>query len=789
MSGEPGLSAADAQYVSDLLDRSITLHERGEWQPALRLAGEVLERLRRCDAHDAEVDTCAATAHQVSAGCLGELGLIDRAVEHYHLAEALLIPRLEFRKQLTQLMHNLAVLLADNGMTDAAMATIEQSRGYARDAGGQYAQVFDEFAQGLAWANSDDLAAGDDSLGDIEAARRRVRAAAPSAEWATDATNLGGRLLVRASADDVAEAERLLCAALAWARDAGRWPMYARMFSMFRQAIKRPVTLGPLTVAEVTQALGVLRHLSNPTDQGVVCETAAVLLVTQPVLAPLRPKALQLALRAIVHHDCAALAVRATVLRGMLSSDAGDVARSVALTIAADSGDRGLFVELLESSRLQVRPAERADESDVLAGMGSVGLSPIQPIAAGVPSRLRAYYPPGIAEPEDADLFDLIDAVGGPGSWWWGANVIDARYFWAVIAPDRTIEVGYRDLDDAEFTLLQDLSIEAVSGERDLTPRPARSRPLQWLTASFDVEERRSLTLGALLLPPPLREALWRGTGDRPTPSLVVAGAVLAAVPSALVAARDDQGRVRRLLERAVIRWAATAPIVRTAVGHPRYFAERYPVGVACLDPRGDLAYAAAATGTFEVTLRHSSRLHPPGDPRECAATAAGLAAALQHLGPSVPAIFFYSGHSLSGVAGIDAALGMQDRPLTAADILFGGPDHPPVPMPSRVLFSSCSSGGATGAGRGEWLGLSTACLLGGARSVLGTAWPIPDTPSTLRLEEDLLHRICAGEDPATALRACQLTRLAAWRSDSGGFPDARESPVVWASFQCIGVY
>jgi CHAT domain-containing protein len=98
--------------------------------------------------------------------------------------------------------------------------------------------------------------------------------------------------------------------------------------------------------------------------------------------------------------------------------------------------------------------------------------------------------------------------------------------------------------------------------------------------------------------------------------------------------------------------------------------------------------------------------------------------------------------------------------------------------------LSSCSSGGATGSGRGEWLGLSTVCLLAGARSVVGTAWPIPDTPGTLRLEEDLLQRLTAGEDPATALRACQLPRLAEWQAGHG-----LDAPIVWASFQCIGVY
>jgi hypothetical protein len=531
MTGEAELSRADAQYVSDMLDRSIALHERGEWRPAIRAAADVLDRLRRSGAHEAQADSFAATAHQLSAAGLGELGLIDRAVEHYHLAEALLVPHAEpeCREQLTQLVFNLAVLLNDNGMTDAARATLERNHEYARDVDGPYLDMSMAMAQGLAWADADDPSAG--GLEDVEEVRRRVHAATPSADWATDAANLAGRLLERASADDVAEAEGLLCHALAWARSAGRWTAYARMFGLFRHALEHPVALGPQTVAEVTQALGLLRHIPNPTDRGVVCETAAVLLSTQAVLAPLRPRALPLSLHAIAYHDSAAIAIRATLLRGLLNSATGDVARSVALSIAADSGDRELFVELLESSRLQVRPVERGDDSGALAGMGSVGLSPIQPIAVGAASRLRPYYPSGTAEPVDADLFEIIDAVGGPGSWWWSANVIDARYFWAVIAPDRTIEVGYRDLDDAEFTSVADSAIDAVSGAREVDIATAPSRPMTWLYASSDAEQQRSLALGGLLIPPPLHAALWGGAHDRPTPSLVVAGAVLAALP------------------------------------------------------------------------------------------------------------------------------------------------------------------------------------------------------------------------------------------------------------------
>jgi CHAT domain len=89
-----------------------------------------------------------------------------------------------------------------------------------------------------------------------------------------------------------------------------------------------------------------------------------------------------------------------------------------------------------------------------------------------------------------------------------------------------------------------------------------------------------------------------------------------------------------------------------------------------------------------------------------------------------------------------------------------------------------------------------TACLLRGARHVIGTAWPILDHPAILRLEEELLKDLVGGADPAAALRACQLRRLASWRASGHDFRASRrpaapghlELPLIWASFQWSGM-
>jgi CHAT domain-containing protein len=147
---------------------------------------------------------------------------------------------------------------------------------------------------------------------------------------------------------------------------------------------------------------------------------------------------------------------------------------------------------------------------------------------------------------------------------------------------------------------------------------------------------------------------------------------------------------------------------------------------------------------------------------------------------PSQPATLLFSGHSNVGSGG------------TAEDILFGPDDYGPLPMPQRVLLSSCESAGSGGQGRGEWLGLSAAMLLRGARQVLGTGWSIADSAATRRLEEELVAGLQSDENPAEMLRRSQLLRLALWRltsAETAANPDEDvERPLTWAAFQAIGV-
>ncbi|MEV6344824.1 CHAT domain-containing protein [Actinoplanes sp. NPDC051851] len=76
-----------------------------------------------------------------------------------------------------------------------------------------------------------------------------------------------------------------------------------------------------------------------------------------------------------------------------------------------------------------------------------------------------------------------------------------------------------------------------------------------------------------------------------------------------------------------------------------------------------------------------------------------------------------------------------------------------------RVVLSACSTG-AVGSQHDEAVSLATAFLAGGAHTVFGSLWPVPD-PDTARLMYALHHHLTvSGHPPADALRLAQLAML-----------------------------
>jgi tetratricopeptide (TPR) repeat protein len=104
------------------------------------------------------------------------------------------------------------------------------------------------------------------------------------------------------------------------------------------------------------------------------------------------------------------------------------------------------------------------------------------------------------------------------------------------------------------------------------------------------------------------------------------------------------------------------------------------------------------------------------------------------------------------GNARLGLAHGLELSPkatLTAGELL--GSRLPPV-----VVFGSCSSGSLEMEAGGEPLGLPTACLVAGARSVICALHPV-DEAAAADIQRVLYSELASGRSPGAALRLAQL--------------------------------
>jgi len=141
-----------------------------------------------------------------------------------------------------------------------------------------------------------------------------------------------------------------------------------------------------------------------------------------------------------------------------------------------------------------------------------------------------------------------------------------------------------------------------------------------------------------------------------------------------------------------------------------------------------------------------------------------------------------------------------RDRPADARLALAGG-DLPVLRLLAharsagldldRVVLSACSSG-APGSLHDEAISLATAFLAGGAHTVFGSLWAVPDA-DTARLMYALHHHLTVrGRPPADALRLAQLAMLDPAREPLPGLPPELSTagtagPQGWAAFVHMG--
>lgn len=110
--------------------------------------------------------------------------------------------------------------------------------------------------------------------------------------------------------------------------------------------------------------------------------------------------------------------------------------------------------------------------------------------------------------------------------------------------------------------------------------------------------------------------------------------------------------------------------------------------------------------------------------------------------------------------------------------------------VPRRVVLAGCQSMGVyrheaevpTLLEAPEWLGLGAAVVYGGAEHVYCTLFPIPEDPTTTRIEDILDSAMLQGPAPELALREVQRGELLRWRRREGSMP------MVFLAFAYVGI-
>jgi hypothetical protein len=489
------------------------------------------------------------------------------------------------------------------------------------------------------------------------------------------------------------------------------------------------------------------------------------------------------AVEAVALHDEVAVRSDTSLVR-MLTGRVNSYGRVFALAAAVEAGDAELVAELIESARLQVEPDNSSSRGRAHAASSRVGR--LRRISVGGRSRLA-----GEDGVEVLALEDAITAVGGPGAAWWGTWAANERIFWALWLH------GHWHCGVVSLTPGEQLT-EALKVAWEHSPLTPRASPLAILTGPWCAtpldEEALSKALGSALIPHQLQDALVDALFDDKPLSLVLAGNLLAMLPVPLLGFATPERQSVRVLEAATLRVAAPTVLVNRALDSETIAAELNPLHVACVDPRDDLV------NSREPPYGARKVLGGDLEQRDGPATLDELTEALGVLRPGQPGVFYYSGHAGSPGSGGDDqdALALAGDDTLSAHALFSG--EAPVSMPARVILSACSSAGATGAGAGEWLGLTAAMLWRGARQVVATNWPIWDTPFTTRFDHELAHRLQHTADVAGTLRELQLEALTEWLAsdhdlsnhEHDGLPyglDEIPFPLIWAAYSCVGVF
>ncbi|MFF4569784.1 CHAT domain-containing protein [Streptomyces sp. NPDC001410] len=369
-----------------------------------------------------------------------------------------------------------------------------------------------------------------------------------------------------------------------------------------------------------------------------------------------------------------------------------------------------------------------------------------------------------------ADALVYLVPGEGAGSWRSGGAV-------AVHADGRTSLVRLSGLAADAPALAAYLSPRTGPGNRDMGPvdgAPAAS-------ADGREIERRALDdvcdWASEAVTEPLLAHLRAQGATRPPKVVLVPMGHLAAVPWHAARSRERDGRYRYAVQDAVVSYAASA----------RLFCEvmaREPVpydapGLVVGNPTGDLPHAgreaSALHAAFYRTTPYLGR-HAPGR-----ATGVGTPAEvlgwlrLRSLSPGGVLHLACHAEVLQHSAARTSHLRLAGGALAAEQLTEDAQRRDRPGRLGLVSLAACTTH-VSGRGYDEAFTLSTAFLVDGARSVLGSLWPVPDEATSYLMF--MVHHYLNAERarPATALRLAQL-----WMLDPERRPPATMPPELAA--------
>ncbi|WP_326943738.1 CHAT domain-containing protein [Amycolatopsis sp. NBC_01307] len=732
-------------------------------------------------------------------------GRMEDVLEAFAKAEDVLSQDPSNREVLGRCLRESAITLADIGFVPLSLKYLDRAEaalgGPGDPAAGEVARLRRKF-EAKPGVLSD--AAPEDELADVDdemaALRAEIESSFDPAQRAMSSFNLAVILLGKYGPLQMQEASALLKTTFDYCMKRREIDKLAKVLwpLCMHRDLPWPSWLGPATET----AVKLVRKKGGPGQIANILYARASWLHIQGDAEA----ALALTLESLAYGDEDRRTTASSLVR-MLTANASEGARELALEIAVGRHDVELVVELLESARLQVLPRPLARRSDRYAGDSVIGT--VATVAAtdttdtgrievAGGSRVRQTSKSWDTGPL-IDLDRCLSLVGGPDAVWWGCWAFEERLYWAVYGSGVSSTGVMSISPGTRLRALFDILEQCCPSNGALTPEQLLDGAY---CRSASSEEQLSRDFGEAFIPKPLKDLMLRAAEQNADPlSLVLSGSPFALLPLPLLGVGEVPRRgLIRLVEAACIRIFPPAVLVEHVAHHRAVTRWPLPLSLACVDPTGDLPYSRRVPAAAEVVLAGPSGVEGDTDIDYSPATAAALAAALQHLGPTHGSVMVYAGHGYNGNLSGDSESGLVLRDgqgLPAETIFTPKPDGTPgIPFPARVLLGACDSSGSGGAGAGEWFGTTAAVLWAGARSVTATNWNVWDHPFTSWFDAELAQQLRVEQDAARALRNVQLASLHAWRDgvlpSSMRFTRAAHPhecyPVIWGAYCSIGV-